>query len=134
MRRSTRMDFASAAGLPIMKLAVVVGVDHYRNAPLSGCVNDATEMAHALSVNWDGLPNFQTRLVSSAGEAVSRSRLRSHLTQLWSAPAQLSVFYFSGHGYLNDLGGYLVTQDASSFDEGISMSELLAMANLSKSQ
>jgi hypothetical protein len=46
----------------------------------------------------------------------------------------LSVFYFLGHGYLNDLGGYLVTQDAANFDEGISMSDLLAMANLSQSQ
>lgn len=44
------------------------------------------------------------------------------------------MFHFSGHGTENDLDGYLVTQDASAYDEGLAMSEVLKMANDSKSQ
>ena len=42
--------------------------------------------------------------------------------------------HFSGHGTVNDLDGYLVTQDASSYDEGLAMSEALKMANDSKAE
>jgi hypothetical protein len=42
------------------------------------------------------------------------------------------LFYFSGHGTVNNLGGYLVTQDASRYDEGLPMNQIITMANKSK--
>jgi len=39
--------------------------------------------------------------------------------------------YFSGHGTENNLGGYLVTPDATQYDEGVAMSDVLAAANQS---
>jgi len=34
------------------------------------------------------------------------------------APCGRSITQLSGHGTANNLGGYLVTQDAKSYDEG----------------
>jgi hypothetical protein len=44
------------------------------------------------------------------------------------------LFYFSGHGLLNELGGFIMTPDHSKYDDGISMEDILKFANLSKSQ
>lgn len=112
-----------------MKNALIVGIDHYDSAPLNGCVNDAMAMDKVLSVNHDGSPNFSTLRLTSGNEPITRSFLRSRLQLLFSSSTDLALFYFSGHGYLNDLGGYLVTQDAETFDEGVSMTDVLAMAN-----
>jgi Uncharacterized protein containing caspase domain len=44
------------------------------------------------------------------------------------------LLYFSGHVFLNEIGGYLVTPDYAKYDEGISMDEILVLANQSKSK
>ena len=41
-----------------MRKALVVGIDDYPNAPLTGCVNDAEKIAALLKTNGDGKPNF----------------------------------------------------------------------------
>jgi hypothetical protein len=41
----------------------------------------------------------------------------------------VALFYFSGHGAENNLGGYLVTQDAAAYDEGVALVDVLTMAN-----
>jgi uncharacterized caspase-like protein len=76
--------------------------------------------------------NFDSRLLTSSNTMVNRATLKAGLSQLFSIEAQVALFYFSGHGFLNDLGGYLVTQDATQFDEGVAMAEILTMANQSK--
>lgn len=43
----------------------------------------------------------------------------------------MALLYFSGHGFANDLGGYLVTPDAERHDEGVSMVDLITIANQS---
>lgn len=131
-----------------MKIALIVGVDDYMQAPLTGCINDAIAVEQALSTNDDGSPNFWPRLLisssnrisledgprlltPSSNEMISRSSLKAAITQLFSASADVALFYFSGHGLLNELGGYLVTQDAARFEEGVAMADVLAMANQS---
>jgi len=54
--------------------------------------------------------------------------------ELFSGSSDTVLLYFSGHGFLNELGGYLVTPDHKSYDEGISMDEVLILANQSKSK
>jgi len=44
------------------------------------------------------------------------------------------LLYFSGHGVKNGLDTYLVTQDAEKYSPGLSMSDLLKMANESRSR
>jgi hypothetical protein len=44
------------------------------------------------------------------------------------------LLFFSGHGTENNLDGYLVTPDATKYDEGVSLTEVLTMANSSKAR
>ena len=113
------------------KLALLVGIDHYPNSPLSGCVNDVARMHDILRLQHDGSPNFECHKLISAEEEVNRARLKNALHNLFSRRAEVSIFYFAGHGTFNNLGGYLVTQDAKQYDEGVSMGDVLVEANQS---
>lgn len=44
----------------------------------------------------------------------------------------MGLLYFAGHGYVNHLGGFLVTPDHESYNEGIAMNDILGLANKSK--
>jgi hypothetical protein len=113
------------------KAALVVGIDHYDSSPLSGCVHDAYQISRVLSTNHDNSPNFGCRLLISSNERITRSILKESLGLLFSLDADMSLFYFSGHGTANNLGGYLITQDAETYDEGVAMTDVLTMANQS---
>jgi hypothetical protein len=45
-----------------MKRALIIGIDDYPTAPLSGCVNDADAIANTIERNGDGSPNFSVHL------------------------------------------------------------------------
>jgi hypothetical protein len=112
-----------------VRRALLVGIDDYPSAPLAGCVNDAEAMKRLLSRHDDGRVNFDTQLLTSDQESVTRARLREAIDELFSDPAEVALLYFSGHGTENDLGGYLVTSDADLYDEGVSLTDVLALAN-----
>ncbi|GAB1348083.1 caspase family protein [Ignavibacteriales bacterium] len=112
-----------------MKKALVVGINNYPFSPLRGCENDATEVGKVLQTNDNGSPNFGVRLELNVG---SKSVLKTMISELFSGDCETSLLYFSGHGYTNELGGYIVTPDAAKYDEGVSMGEILTWANESK--
>jgi uncharacterized caspase-like protein len=112
-----------------MRRALLVGIDDYPSAPLAGCVNDAEAMERLLRRHDDGGVNFDTQLLTSDQERVTRARLREAIDELFADPAEAALLYFSGHGTENDLGGYLVTSDADLYDEGVSLTDVLALAN-----
>lgn len=114
-----------------MRRALIVGIDEYDTAPLAGCVNDATAMAGILSRNDNDDPNFDCKVLTAGPGRVTRSSLRASLEELFAHPADVALFYFSGHGTVNNLGGFLVTQDARRYDEGVSMRDVLTLANKS---
>lgn len=111
--------------------ALIVGIDAYPDAPLAGCVSDAEAVAGLLSSHADGSPNFEVRKITAPGQAVTRPVLRQAVEELFAGvgDCDVALFYFSGHGTENDLGGYLVTQDADRYDEGVSLADVLALAN-----
>jgi uncharacterized caspase-like protein len=116
--------------MPINRRALVVGLDEYPTAPLSGCVNDASAIAELLSKHADGGPNFDIRLVTAPPDSIDRSELRKQVHELFNHDdADIALFYFSGHGTENDLGGYLVTPDAKRYDEGVNLADVLTYAN-----
>lgn len=117
-----------------MKKALVVGIDDYSSSPLTGCVNDANSIANTIESNGDGSPNFGVRLITSPGADVTRSNLREAIEQLFSGESDMALLYFSGHGFIKSTGGYLVTIDANRYDEGVSMDEILNLANQSKAK
>lgn len=121
-----------------MRRALCVGVDQYGFGSLNGCSNDAKRMQHVLEKNEDGSPNFECRLLiapkGGPGNTVTRSVLRENLQQLFKDDADVAVFHFSGHGTVTNLDGYLVTQDATSYDEGVAMTDVLKFANDSRAR
>lgn len=116
-----------------MRRALCVGIDEYAFGPLLGCVSDANSMSSVLSTHDDGSPNFDCRvLVAPSGGGngrVTRSGLRQGIADLFRDRADVALFHFSGHGTVNDLDGYLVTQDAQMYDDGVAMNEVLRLAN-----
>jgi hypothetical protein len=112
-----------------MRRALIVGIDDYPGCPLQGCVSDATRLAAVLARHHDGRLNFQCDVITAPQQTITRALLRRRISELFNQPAELAFLHFSGHGTVNGLGGYLVTPDFSEYDVGISMSEVLALAN-----
>jgi hypothetical protein len=112
-----------------MRRALLVGIDHYEQGPLEGCIADAEAMERLLSRDDDGTLNFDTTLLTSDQETITRAYLREHIKHLFASPAEVALLFFSGHGTENDLGGYLVTTDAHLYDEGVWLTEVLTYAN-----
>lgn len=114
-----------------MKRALVVGINNYPTCPLGGCINDAVAFSEKIASNEDGSPNFDVKIMM---DIPTKSDLKSLIVELFSGDCDTSLFYFSGHGFLNELGGYIVTPDYTQYDEGVSMDEILQLANASKSK
>jgi len=117
-----------------MKKALIVGINDYPSAPLNGCVNDANAIGTILESHGDGSPNFGVKMMTSPSSNITRSALREAIEQLFTGDSDMALLYFSGHGYIKSTGGYLVTTDAKKYDEGVSMDEVLTLANQSKAK
>lgn len=113
-----------------MRRALLVGIDDYKLAPLSGCRRDAETMAHLLAKNEEDSLNFACKTLTAPPKAIDEAGLRKSLKELLTDKADVALFYFSGHGAADNLGGFLVTPDCSSYDEGVAMSEVLTRANM----
>ena len=112
-----------------MRRALIVGIDGYNQAPLSGCVNDAEAVDAVLKRHGTGSPNFETLLRISPPDSLTERNLRSAIRQLFETSCDTALFYFSGHGLISSGEGYIVTTDAELDDEGIQMTEILGLAN-----
>lgn len=117
-----------------MKIALIVGVNHYSNADsLFGCVNDAYNVKNILERNYDGSINFECKLItaSNENEAIERGELKDAISQLFATKAEVALFYFAGHGHIEATGGYLLGSDAKRGDDGVPLNEILVLANAS---
>jgi hypothetical protein len=114
-----------------MKKALVVGINNYLSAPLHGCVRDATDFSSLIRTNGDDTANFDVLL---SIDVPRKSKLKELIAGLFTGNNDTALFYFSGHGFINELGGYLLTPDHRKYDEGIPMNEILALANSSASR
>lgn len=113
-----------------MRGALVVGIDNYSQSnQLGGCVNDATELSQLLDLNGDGTQNFSVVLKTNVSR---RAELRAMIIKFFDGDLHTALFYFAGHGAINERGGFIVTPDFEHYDEGISMDEILNIANQSK--
>lgn len=115
----------------MMRKALIVGINDYPNSPLTGCIPDATKIAQLLESNGDGSPNFDINLKY---DIKTKTALTREIRDLFSGESDISLLYFSGHG-TPDGGGCLVTPDATGEgDMGVSLTEVLRLANTSKSK
>jgi hypothetical protein len=114
-----------------MKRALIVGINNYPSCPLKGCINDAQVFSKIIETNDDGSPNFEVKLLL---DTPTKSDLKKGIVELFSGDCDTTLFYFSGHGFMSDLGGFIVTPDYKKYDEGVSMEEILQLANNSKAK
>jgi len=114
--------------------ALIVGIDDYPFSPLEGCVSDAVKLSNLLKSHYDGKPNFEIKTLLSSKEKIGKTALKEEIENLFSGSPAIALLYFAGHGYLNSYGGYLVTQDFTRYDEGVSMDEVMRCANESEAQ
>lgn len=115
-----------------MRKALVVGIDYYTSvSPLHGCVNDAHSVKAVLERHADGAVNFSVKLLTGTGPAdtVSRLELKDAVKDLFSGDAETALFYFAGHGFIEVTGGYLITSECKSGDDGLSLNDVLVLAN-----
>ncbi|MCU6502426.1 caspase family protein [Rugamonas sp. A1-17] len=119
------------------KKALIVGINYYAEAGnLHGCVNDAHAVHQVLSRHMDGSKNFDVKMSTAvdAASAVSRRQLKDDLIELFADPCEIAVFYFAGHGSVEDTGGYLVTSECKDGDDGLPLEDVLKFANDSKAK
>lgn len=109
--------------------ALVVGIDDYPSCPLSGCCNDSEAIKDLLSNHGNGDPNFS---VWKKDNVMTKGELRGLIEKCFEGDADVALFYYSGHGHIDSVGGYLVTPDFSRNDYGVSLQEILTIANNSK--
>jgi hypothetical protein len=120
-----------------MRKALVVGIDYYENInPLFGCVNDAYAIKAVLDRHSDGTKNFDVNIEISTGptQKIERKELKKNVEELFKDKSEIAIFYFSGHGYVESTGGYLITSECKDGDDGFSMNDLLEIANNSEAR
>ena len=120
-----------------MRKALCVGIDSYKCAgDLHGCVNDANSVKAALERNGDGTLNFDVKLMSATSEAsyITRIELKDAIDDLFSSETEIAVFYYAGHGAIDELGGYLCTSEITRPDEGLSLDDVMGLVSKSKAQ
>lgn len=120
-----------------MRKALVVGIDYYENInPLFGCVNDAYAVKAVLDRHSDGTKNFDVNIETATGPKsnIERKELKNNVEELFKDKSDIALFYFSGHGYVESTGGYLITSECKDGDDGFSMNELLEIANNSQAR
>ncbi len=116
--------------------ALIVGIDEYNYAQnLHGCVNDAEDVADLLKKHGDGLANFGRGLrlltAKQGSQGISRRQLKENVEWLFQHKADVALLYFSGHGHTESTGGYLVTSDSRSGDEGLPLANIMSFINSS---
>lgn len=117
-----------------MRKALVVGINAYPRSPLKGCVNDAFSMASVLQQHENDEPNFEVRVLTASDTDLTRQALLVAMKNLFDGDPDVALLYFSGHGMQTATGGYLVTTDAGQTADGISMDEILTLANRSEAR
>lgn len=120
-----------------MRKALCVGIDSYKEInDLYGCVNDANGVKAALERNGDGTLNFSVKLMCATSETsyITRTTLKDAIIDLFEDESEIALFYYSGHGSYDSLGGYLCTSEINRVDEGLALSDLMGIVAQSKAQ
>ena len=114
-----------------MRKALVVGIDNYENSPLVGCEKDANRIADLLETNGDGSPNFEVMRLISDTEDVTTEILMGALEKLFQGEAETAIFYFAGHGIINEAtnNGFIVTSNGSKPNWGIPLADIVTLAS-----
>lgn len=117
-----------------MRKALVIGINYYEyGGSLFGCVDDAHAVKAILERDGDGTVNFDVKLITGTGpsDVVTRAEVIDSAVELFKDESDIALFYFAGHGNISATGGYIMASDSGRIDEGISLNDLLILANKS---
>ena len=121
-----------------MRKALIIGIDEYSHiGSLYGCVKDARAIENVLERNADGTPNFanpQLLVATDVTSTLSKRDLKEAVRQLFMGDADIALFYFAGHGFIDETGGFLCASDCAEGDDGLSLAELMILANNSEAR
>jgi uncharacterized caspase-like protein len=120
-----------------MRKALVVGINEYpKIGNLYGCANDARAVVEMLERHYDGSRNFGVKalIADSAATAVSKEQLDNGIDALFKDDAEVALLYFAGHGHVEKTGGYICTSDCASGKAGVSLNEVMTIANSSSAK
>lgn len=114
-----------------MRKALIIGIDKYPDTPLFGCENDAVAVASVLERNGDGSPNFSVSLLTSDKAPVTSALMHEKISELFSGDAETVLLYFAGHGIIDPTtnAGFIVSQDGKRGGWGVSLGDILGLAN-----
>ena len=120
-----------------VRKALVVGINEYSKlGNLYGCANDARAVVEMLERNFDGSRNFGVKsMIGDTGSAlILRQDLRESIESLFRDDAEIALLYFAGHGHVEKTGGYICASDCAAGNDGVSLNDVLTMANDSKAK
>lgn len=106
-----------------MRNALIVGINNYPGHELNCCVNDANEVARLLEYNEDERRNFS--IIKLLDEQATYDNILDKLTKVFNDDSDVSLFYFSGHGYDDKNDGKICTIDYQSQHYGIPFRTIL---------
>ena len=114
-----------------MRGALLIGIDHYVDNPLGGCVNDARALRALLARNANDSRNFECVELTSAevGPPITSHGLESAVTGLLNSESDTAFIHFSGHGTVEAQGASaVVAQDGGT----LRLTDIIAMMAESK--
>lgn len=135
-----------------MRMALVVGIDYYRDKSLRSCVSNARAMTEMLECNANGKKNFDVKTLArddveivsanvkdksdvktlpkeNAGK-VSETELMAEIKKLLKSQVDTALLYFAGKAALRQGSEFLLASD-SGLESGISLATLQDLANQS---
>lgn len=108
------------------KKALIIGNDNYRVvSKLRGCKNDTASIETLLKSNEDGTRNFSTKKVTD----LDNDSIKEEVEQFLKRKSRYALIYYSGHGYIDNDGGYICGIDAAEGSIGVSMKWLSKTIN-----
>lgn len=92
-----------------MKKALIIGINKYKDNELFGCVHDAECIKNLLIENEDKSHNFD--IMEIIDEDATLNNIISAIQNLYKNDDELTILYFSGHGYDDYNDGAIVSVD-----------------------
>ncbi|NEU12098.1 caspase family protein [Methylobacterium sp. BTF04] len=115
-----------------MRKALIVGIDYYTDlTQLHGCVGDANAVATVLGRHYDESANFtapKVLVAEGVHNLVSRKNLRDAIEALFADKTEISLFYFAGHGFVDETSGFLCSSDCRDGHDGLSLHDVMVLA------
>lgn len=115
-----------------MRKALLIGINRYPPGnELIGCIEDINDVRAVLEKNGDGSANFDIEMLPDV--QTKREAMQS-IRRLFDGNGEMSILYFSGHGYVNDTDAELAFPDGVSHNDyyyGIKMSDIMGIVHRS---